>query len=226
MATVNPIEVNTETEDVPELDAKRYGLSDTQELTGLEGLIAFSDSHIRTVGDLRNKLTETYCQNVSVEFDFIESEHEREWLKEKYEQILEEKSFITTEEKRQLATELLQFQEFDRFMAVKLPSIKRYGGEGSESTVAFFRKLLRSAAHDGIDSIVLGMPHRGKLNALVTLFQQRPVTILRKYRGLPEFGNDAKAMMDITNHFSKNFRFKRNLVSFLALCRCFRRLGV
>lgn len=118
--------------------------------------------------------------------------------------MLEEKTFISNEEKRELATQLLQFQEFDRFMNAKLPSIKRYGGEGSESTVAFFRKLLSSAAKEDINSIVLGMPHRGKLNALVTLFKQRPVKILRKYKGLPEFGEDAKAMMDIPNHFSKN----------------------
>lgn len=48
------------------------------------------------------------------------------------------------------------------------------------------------------------MPHRGKLNALATLFQQRPVKIFRKYRGLPEFGDDVKAMMDIPNHFSED----------------------
>ena len=173
------------------------------EISSLEGLVSFSDSDLKTVGDLKRKLTETYSSNVSAEFSFIEVECEREWFAENFEKMLEEKAFITSEEKRQLATELLQFQEFDRFMNAKLPSIKRYGGEGSESTVAFFRKLLSSAAKDDIFSIVLGMPHRGKLNALVTLFKQRPVKIFRKYKGLPEFGDDAKAMMDIPNHFSE-----------------------
>lgn len=202
-ATTNPIDLRTEREEVPELDAARYGLSETQELATLEGLVAFSDSDVKTVADLKKKLTETYCQNVSAEFNFIESECEREWFVENFEKMLEEKTFIDNEEKRQLATQLLQFQEFDRFMNAKLPSIKRYGGEGSESTVAFFRKLLSSAAKEDIDTIVLGMPHRGKLNALVTLFKQRPVKIFRKYKGLPEFGVDAKAMMDIPNHFSE-----------------------
>lgn len=202
-ATVNPIEWRTEVEIVPELDATRYGLTEYQELPGLEGLVAFSDSQVRTVGDLKKKLDEIYCQNVSAEFSFIESEEERNWFAENFEKMLEEKAFISNEEKKQLATQLLQFQEFDRFMNAKLPSIKRYGGEGSESTVAFFRALLQSAAQSEIDSIVLAMAHRGKLNCLVSLFNQRPVKILRKYRGLPEFGGDAKAMMDIPNHFSK-----------------------
>lgn len=213
VATVNPIEWNRNDEAVPEMEALRYGLNDTQQLSSLEGLVAFDNSQIKTVADLKKKLNEIYCQNVSAEFSFIESENEREWFKENFEKLLEEKPLISKEEKRQLATQLLQFQEFDRFMNAKLPSIKRYGGEGSESTVALFRKLLSSAANEEIDTIVLGMPHRGKLNALVTLFQQRPVKIFRKYRGLPEFGDDAKAMMDITNHFSKSFcSFKVKLI--------------
>lgn len=186
------------------MEAARYGLSETQELTALEGLVFFSDSEINTVADLKKKLNETYCQNVSAEFNFIESECEREWFAENYEKLLEEKAFLGNDEKRQLATQLLQFQEFDRFMNAKLPSIKRYGGEGSESTVAFFRNILSSAAKDDVDTVVLGMPHRGKLNALATIFKQRPAKIFRKYKGLPEFGDDAKAMMDIPNHFSEH----------------------
>ncbi|CRK91153.1 CLUMA_CG004838, isoform A [Clunio marinus] len=200
-ASVNSIELS-KVENVPELDALRYGLELSHKLPFLEGLVGFSDARLENIGDLIAKLDETYCQKVSAEFSFIESECEREWFAENFEKLLDEKLSITKEEKIKLATELLQFQEFDRFMNIKLPSIKRYGGEGSESTVAFFRKLLNLSGSEEIDTIVLGMPHRGKLNALVTLFQQRPAKIFRKYRGLPEFGNDVVAMMDITNHYN------------------------
>lgn len=204
IATINPIDTSKEIKKPEELDLPRYGLSNSQ-LTALDALVAFDKSQISTVAELQAKLEEVYCTNVSAEFSYVEDEFEREWLRKSFEKILEEKNAITRDEKRKLATLLLQFQEFDRFMNAKLPSIKRYGGEGSESSASFFRTILNSAAEDGVDTIVLGMPHRGKLNALVTLFQQRPVKILRKYRGLPEFGSDANAMMDIPNHFSKNF---------------------
>lgn len=203
IASVNPIELSAEREYVPELETARFGLHENQEITGLAGLVSFDDSRIKRVADLKEKLNETYCRNISAEFNFIESEYERAWFAENYEKIVEEKNSLSSEEKRKLATQLLQFQEFDRFMNVKLPSIKRYGGEGSESTAAFFRNLFISATENDIATIVLGMPHRGKLNALATMFKQRPVKIFRKYRGLPEFPDDAKAMMDITNHFSK-----------------------
>jgi probable 2-oxoglutarate dehydrogenase E1 component DHKTD1 len=201
IASVNPIELVKEKESVPELETSRYGLTDNQ-ATKLVNLVAFDHSSIRTVGDLKKKLNEIYCQNVGVEFGFIESDYERQWFAENYEKIFEQKTLISKEEKYNLAKELLEFQEFDRFMNAKLPAIKRYGGEGCESILNVFRILLRSAGEADVKNVVLGMPHRGKLNSLVTIFNQRPVKILRKYRGLPEFGEDANAMMDIPNHFS------------------------
>lgn len=203
-------------------------MQETEDIADLTGLVSFGSLQLRSVGDLREKLHETYCQNISAEFNSIESEFERVWFAENYEKILQDKSSLSSDEKRKLATKLVQFQEFDRFMNAKLPSIKRYGGEGSESTVAFFQNLLISAAQNDIDTIVLGMPHRGKLNALVTLFQQRAVKIFRKYRGLPEFRDDAKAMMDIPNHFSKNnFLLNEEKINEESpwFSRCFRRLG-
>lgn len=203
IASINPIDyLQCERENIPELQHARYGLSEHQQLSSLTGLIAFGGGEqIKTVTDLRRKLDETYCGSVSAEFSFIEDECEREWFAERFEQLLVQKSHITEEQQRELATELLQFQEFDRFMNAKLPSIKRYGGEGSESSLAFFKQLLESAANEDVDTVVLGMPHRGKLNCLATIFKQRPAKIFRKYRGLPEFTDEAKAMMDITNHF-------------------------
>lgn len=197
--TVDAIQWLDNKERVPELEIARYGLDVNQAVTRLAGIVSFNDSKIRTIGDLRVKLNEAYCDNVSAEFSFIDSEFEREWFTENYEKMIEEK--VTDDEKRTLAMEMLKFQELDRFMNVKMPAIKRYGGEGAEGMVAFFGNLLRSAANSDASHIVLGMPHRGKLNSLATIFKHRPARIFRKYRGLPEFQENVKAMMDIPNHF-------------------------
>jgi probable 2-oxoglutarate dehydrogenase E1 component DHKTD1 len=201
---VDPIKWLDNKEVVPELSSMRYGLDDNQGISRLDGLLSFANNEIKTVNALKNSLKEIYCQNVSAEFMFIEDEFEREWFIENYERIFSKKALVSNEEKIKLATLMLQFQEFDRFMNVKMPNIKRYGGEGAESMVAFFHNVLKLAAQNDVSSIVLGMPHRGKLNSLATIFRHPPARIFRKYKGLPEFGSDAKAMMDITNHFSKN----------------------
>lgn len=202
-AAVNSVDWDKEHEEVPELELSRYGLDLNQELSSLDGIVSFSDSKIQTIADLKQKLVDAYCQSVTAEYSFIEDEQEREWFTENYEKMIEDRAFITNEEKRAMASEMLQFQEFDRFMNIKMPNIKRYGGEGAESQAVFFRYLLRAAAEQEVANIILGMPHRGKLNSLATIFKHRPARIFRKYRGLPEFVEDVKAMMDIPNHFCK-----------------------
>lgn len=67
--------------------------------------------------------------------------------------------------------------------------------------MAFFRQLMRSAAENDVQNIVLAMPHRGKLNLLTTIFKMPPAKIFHKFKGSFEFPADAKAMGDIPNHF-------------------------
>ncbi|GCC42102.1 hypothetical protein chiPu_0026311, partial [Chiloscyllium punctatum] len=64
--------------------------------------------------------------------------------------------------------------EFDRFLATKFSTVKRYGGEGAESMMGFFHELFRNAAFNGVADVVLGMPHRGRLNLLTGLLQFPP----------------------------------------------------
>lgn len=184
---------------IPELERKRYGLSSAQEVK-LYGIIATED-HVASVEHVEEFLKATYCGLVSAEFSFIESEHEREWLAENYEKVLHQ--HVATKAKKEIADLLIRSQVWDNFLATKFPSVKRYGAEGAESMMAFFRQIFQSSADDGLDHIVLGMPHRGKLNLLTTMLQTRPAKVFNKFKGRPEFPADAKAMCDIASHFRK-----------------------
>lgn len=59
-------------------------------------------------------------------------------------------------------------------MATKFATVKRYGGEGAESMMGFFHELLKLSAYGGITDIIIGMPHRGRLNLLTGLLQLPP----------------------------------------------------
>lgn len=65
-------------------------------------------------------------------------------------------------------------QEFDHFLATKFATVKRYGGEGAESMMGFFYELFHHSAHSGVTDIVIGMPHRGRLNLLTGLLKFPP----------------------------------------------------
>lgn len=138
---------------------------------------------------------------MGAEFSHVECEYEKEWLIENYERIMSET--VPKETQIEIAELLLKSQAWDNFLATKFTTVKRYGAEGAESMMAFFRELFMLSVEDGVNHVVLGMPHRGRLNLLTTMLNTRPAKIFNKFRGHPEFPSDAKAMCDIASHFRK-----------------------
>ncbi|XP_058443046.1 probable 2-oxoglutarate dehydrogenase E1 component DHKTD1 homolog, mitochondrial isoform X2 [Malaya genurostris] len=199
MASIDPVCFRQPTENsIAELDRGRYGLSGNEQVDQF-GIVNSNVSSAITTNQLEDLLKQIYCGSSSIELSFIENEQEREWLIENYERVFH--SALTADDKREIAELLLKSQIFDNFLASKFPTVKRYGGEGAESIMAFYRQLFISAADADLKNIVVGMPHRGKLNVLTTLFDTRPAKIFRKFKGLPEFPPDVKAMCDIASHF-------------------------
>lgn len=184
---------------LPELDLSRFGLSNSDTFN-FENLI-HSTELIETIQDAKNFLQFTYCGTVGAEFSYIESEHEREWLCKNYETILNTQ--LSANMKKEIAHVLLKSQTFDYFMAVKFPTYKRYGGEGAESMMAFFRQLFNSAVENDINNLVMGISHRGKINLMTTMLNMRPIKIFNKIKGFSEFPKNIKAMGDIPSHFRK-----------------------
>ncbi|XP_065076588.1 probable 2-oxoglutarate dehydrogenase E1 component DHKTD1 homolog, mitochondrial [Ochlerotatus camptorhynchus] len=209
VAAINPVPFIQSTDDCSHLlDYSRYGLSSADRIDPL-GVVNSSDPpSALTVEQLEQLLQHIYCGTASIELAYIENEQEREWLAENYEQLFH--TNLNVSEKKEIAELLLKSQAFDNFLATKFPSVKRYGGEGAESIMAFYRQLFICTAEANLSNIVVGMPHRGKLNVLTILFQTRPAKIFRKYKGLSEFPPDVKAMCDITNHFNTSTNLNIN----------------
>lgn len=182
---------------MPELEPSRYGLNLNEEIS-TEGIIKIDKSNL-TVSDLENVLKEIYCGSIGAEFSYISSAEEREWIAENCEKMCNET--VDDDAKREIAGLMLKSQAWDNFLATKFPTVKRYGGEGNESFFAFFRQLFLNATEADMQGVVLGMPHRGRLNLLTILLGTRPVKIFHKYRGNAEFPDNAKAMCDIAQHF-------------------------
>lgn len=123
---------------IDELNPEFYGLKrdDRVSTTGM----LFTTSKESTVCELEQILKEIYCKNVSAEFFYVQNAaEEKEWLSENYEKILQES--ISDGEKKQVAELLIKSQAFDNFLATKFPTVKRYGGEGAESMMAFFERI-------------------------------------------------------------------------------------
>ncbi|KAG7456285.1 hypothetical protein MATL_G00250170 [Megalops atlanticus] len=97
---------------------------------------------------------------------------------------------------------MLESQEFDHFLGTKFATVKRYGGEGAESMMGFFYELFRLAAYSGVTDVIMGMPHRGRLNLLTGLLQFPPELMFRKMRGLSEFPENSPSIGDVLSHLT------------------------
>ncbi|KAJ3596650.1 hypothetical protein NHX12_003054 [Muraenolepis orangiensis] len=168
-AKINPLQPQMPVLDnVPEIDMWTGGL---QGQINTSGLRHFGKDQA-SVEEVISYLEGAYCGHISVETSQLSTLQEREWFADRFEEL--KKLTFSTEEKRQLATLMLESQEFDHFLATKFATVKRYGGEGAESMMGFFYELFYQSAHSGVTDVIIGMPHRGRLNLLTGLLKCPP----------------------------------------------------
>lgn len=103
-------------------------------------------------------LQNIYCRHIGVEFMFINNLEQCDWLKKRFEMpgVMD----LTNEEKRTLIKRLIRSTNFEQFLAKKWSSEKRFGLEGCEVLIPAMKQVIDSASAFGVDSIVIGMPHR------------------------------------------------------------------
>ena len=89
----------------------------------------------------------------------------------------------SAEEKRELLEELVQAEGFERFLHVKYPGTKRFGLDGAESAIPALEAIIRTSVGIGVDEIVIGMPHRGRLNVLANIMGKPYPAIFTEFQG-------------------------------------------
>lgn len=176
---------------------------------------------VMSVNELIDTVYTIYAgQECGLEFAHMSNQEEVEWLTSEWEK-LNEIFHLDPVGEQNLAKLMLECEAFDHFMAAKFPTTKRYGCEGAESMLAVFDEILH-LCHLGeaemdemtrplgaIDNVIIGMPHRGRLNLLACLLGFEPEAIFSKAAGEPELDlREAQmAKCDVLSHLSTNVRF-------------------
>jgi len=200
-ANLDPLGMSPKRE-TPQIDTALYGLNDPEEVFAVEGIVSMPNgvSHA-SLQDIINHLEDVYCNTVGMDFDYIRSDEEREWLREQVESV-DWQAGLSGADKRNIHSLMVQSETFDKFMSIKFPGFKRYGCEGAESTLPAMEAIFSAAAKHGVEKVVLGMPHRGRLNMLVSLFNYPARALFAKVKGqshIPE-GMDGKC--DVASHIA------------------------
>lgn len=136
-------------------------------------------------------MRETYCRSIGVEFMHIRDPEQWRWLTERMESCRNRASF-SPEEKLSILRKLREATLFEAFLHRKFPGQTRFSLEGGETLITLLDAVVRHASDTGTTDIILGMPHRGRLNVLANIFGKPCENIFAEFRdeGNPGFVGD------------------------------------
>jgi 2-oxoglutarate dehydrogenase E1 component len=195
-----------------ELDPRTYGFSDADldrpifldKVLGLE----FGTVH-QIVGILRR----TYCQTLGVEFLHISNGAQKGWIQERIEGPDKEISF-TREGKRAILNKLVEAEGFEKFCDVKFTGTKRFGLDGAESMIPALEQIIKRGGALGVREIIVGMPHRGRLNVLAQVMAKPHRAIFHEFKGGSSTPDAIEGSGDVKYHLgaSSDREFDQNNV--------------
>eukprot|EP00741_Cyanophora_paradoxa_P015699 tig00020904_g15156.t1 len=137
----------------------------------------------RQSGTLREILTylqDTYCKTFTVEYMHISDKQQKFWIRSRVE--LAEPYSFTPAERKSIYTALARADGFERFLAAKYNTAKRFGLEGGESVICGIDACLERAAELGVENVCFGMPHRGRLNVLANIMEKPLAQIFSEFQ--------------------------------------------
>uniref|UniRef100_A0A182PER0 2-oxoglutarate dehydrogenase, mitochondrial n=1 Tax=Anopheles epiroticus TaxID=199890 RepID=A0A182PER0_9DIPT len=132
--------------------------------------------------EILGRLEKAYCNKIGVEFMFINSLEQCNWIRERFE--TPNIMTYTNDEKRLILARLTRATGFEAFLAKKFSSEKRFGLEGCEIMIPAMKEVIDVSTRLGVESIIMGMPHRGRLNVLANVCRKPLHQIFTQFAGL------------------------------------------
>ena len=163
----------------PELDLEYYGLAEA-DMDRRFSCEAMCGGGTLTLREILERLRNTYCRSIGVQFMHIDDSLVRHWLQERMESSGNRLSLAHDEQIR-ILTRLTDAVIFEEFIHKKFIGAKSFSLEGAESLIPLLDLAIERAGEHGVDEIVLGMAHRGRLNVLANLMAKSPRQIFREF---------------------------------------------
>ena len=166
----------------PELDIETYGLTiwDLDRIFITGGLGGTETATLREILDI---LQRAYCGKVGTEYRHSQSKDEKLWLREEIRREFVQPEAIDSEVKKRMLWKLISAEQFERFLNTKYLGQKRFSIEGCETIIALLDQLIERAGDLGIESITMGMAHRGRLNVLANVIGHFCERIFTSFEG-------------------------------------------
>jgi len=197
-ANLDPLGLATTPGDASELDPATYGFAeaDYDRPIFLDFVLGLETSTVREILEI---LRRTYCGNIGVQYMHISDPKEKAWLQERIEGRDKEIAF-TKDGKVAILKKLIEAEGFERFLHRRFPGTKRFGLDGGESMVPALEQIIKRGGAMGMQDIVIGMPHRGRLNVLAAVMGKPYQVIFHEFQGGSSLPSDVEGSGDVKYH--------------------------
>jgi len=182
----------------PELDYKTYGFSDDDldRPIFIDNVLGMETATLRQILDA---VQATYCDKIGVEFMHIQDPAQKAWIQRRIEEPRNHTDF-TDRGKMAILERLTAAETFEQFLDRRFVGAKRFGLEGGESLIPLLEQVIKRGSQLGLEELVLGMAHRGRLNVLSNVFDKPFVNIFSEFQGNPANPEDVQGSGDVKYH--------------------------
>ncbi len=197
-ANLDPLGIAFPEGDATELDPASYGFTeaDFDRPIFLDFVLGLETGTIREILAI---LKRTYCANIGVQYMHITDPAQKAWLQGRIEG--SDKEFVFTKEgKIAILKKLIETEGFERFLHKRFPGTKRFGLDGGESMVPALEQIIKRGGALGVSDIIIGMPHRGRLNVLAAVMNKPYQVIFHEFQGGTSLPTDVEGSGDVKYH--------------------------
>ena len=197
LANLDPLKL-TERAEHPELDPKSYGFEE-KDYNRPIFLNYYLGLESGTLNEILRICKDTYCSTIGIEFMHIQNPAAKSWIQEQIEG-RREHSYCSEDEKRAILDQLTQADIFESYLDKKYRGTKRFGLDGGESLVPMIEQMFSRGSELGLQEVVLGMAHRGRLNVLANTMKKPYRAIFAEFEGLVTNPEDVQGSGDVKYH--------------------------
>jgi 2-oxoglutarate dehydrogenase E1 component len=167
---------------IPELDPSFYDFTEGDHANIYSVANTYFGFEQATLRDILKALRDTYCGAIGAEFMYMSDPAQKRWMQEKLETSRSKPNY-SAEKKKRILDKLTAAEGLERYLHTRYVGQKRFSLEGGESFIASMDTLVQGAGAAGIQEIVIGMAHRGRLNVLVNTLGKMPKDLFAEFEG-------------------------------------------
>lgn len=189
----------------PTLDLENFGLSKDDLNTKFNSATETGMPNAATLQEIINHLEKIYCESIGTEYMHINNVQEKKFIRE-WITVNENHPNLSAPQKTEILEKLNQAVAFENYLHTKFVGQKRFSLEGGESLIPALDQLITRSSQLGVDEVVLGMAHRGRLSVLTNIFGKSYKQIFSEFEG-KEFEEDVFSG-DVKYHLGSSKKIK------------------